>query len=77
LYHGCGQTERKLADEERASTTNLELRKDLGNRYGGGWLNRTGDTLTVGVTDAAAAGQRDPAGVQPVAGHQRRRPQAL
>lgn len=55
----------RLADEKRASETNLELRKQLGHRYAGGWLNKTGDTLVVGVTDAAAVNSVRAGGAEP------------
>ncbi|HEX2131800.1 MAG TPA: S1 family peptidase [Actinophytocola sp.] len=66
-YHDLteDQARARLADEKRASTTNLELRKELGDRYAGGWLDKSGKTLTVGVTDAAAADSVRAGGAEP------------
>ncbi|OLF13800.1 serine protease [Actinophytocola xinjiangensis] len=49
------QARTRLANEARASQNDLQLRKDLGERYAGGWLTGNGDTLVVAVTDEAAA----------------------
>ncbi|WP_260190707.1 S1 family peptidase [Actinophytocola gossypii] len=57
------QARSRLAAEKQASTTNLELRKQLGDDYAGGWLK--GDTLVVGVTNAEAAGSVREGGAEP------------
>jgi streptogrisin C len=43
----------RLANEAKASKTELSLRKTLGDSYAGGWLSADGKTFTVAVTDAA------------------------
>lgn len=55
----------RLATEDRAADTNGSLRKNLGHRYGGGWLSRDGDRLIVGVTDASAAELVRASGAEP------------
>lgn len=55
----------RLANEDRASKTNLALRKALGHRYAGGWMNSDGSKLVVGVTDATAADSVRASGAQP------------
>jgi len=55
----------RLAAEQRASETDRELRKELGDRYAGGWLTRDGTTLVVGVTDDAAADSVRAGGAEP------------
>ncbi|GAB3442872.1 S1 family peptidase [Actinophytocola sediminis] len=59
------QAEARLAAEDRASTTDLRLRKELGDSYAGGWLTSTGDTLVVAVTDTAAADSARAGGAEP------------
>lgn len=59
------QAQTRLTNESRASNTDRTLRKTLGHRYAGGWLNDKGDKLTVGVTDATAAAAVRAAGAEP------------
>jgi streptogrisin C len=53
----------RLTAERHAGYTNLALRKSLGDRYAGGWLDD--GTLVVGVTDTAAAGAVRARGASP------------
>ncbi|HZM76731.1 MAG TPA: S1 family peptidase [Candidatus Limnocylindrales bacterium] len=45
----------RLANEAKASRTELSLRKSLGSSYAGSWLSGDAATLTVAVTDSASA----------------------
>ncbi|MGI5499040.1 alpha-lytic protease prodomain-containing protein [Lentzea sp. CA-135723] len=50
------QARERLAAEQVAGQTDAALRSSLGPAYAGSWLDGTGHTLTVAVTDAALAG---------------------
>ncbi|MGX7827390.1 alpha-lytic protease prodomain-containing protein [Actinokineospora sp. 24-640] len=49
------QAKRRLATEHAAARTDSALRARLGGAYGGAWMDASGTTLTVAVTDAAQA----------------------
>jgi streptogrisin C len=49
------QARTRIANEAKASRTELSLRKRLGDAYGGAYLNADATTFTVTVTSAAAA----------------------
>ena len=49
------QARARVRKERWAQQTDRALRRTLGADYSGGWLNATGDQLTVAVTTAAAA----------------------
>ncbi|WP_410657119.1 alpha-lytic protease prodomain-containing protein [Amycolatopsis sp. lyj-112] len=49
------QAKVRLASEQRAAVADTTLKKQLGTSYAGSWLDGTGTTLTVAITDAAHA----------------------
>ncbi|GAA4416436.1 alpha-lytic protease prodomain-containing protein [Actinokineospora soli] len=49
------QAQRRLATEATAARTDAALKSLLGAGYGGAWMDATGTTLTVAVTDAGHA----------------------
>ncbi|GGS42120.1 alpha-lytic protease prodomain-containing protein [Actinokineospora fastidiosa] len=49
------QAKRRLATEEAAATTDATLKTLLGSGYAGSWMDATGSTLTVAVTDGKHA----------------------
>jgi streptogrisin C len=49
------QARARVRKERWAQQTDRALKRTLGANYSGGWLNATGDQLTVAVTTAAAA----------------------
>jgi hypothetical protein len=51
------QARARVRKERWAQQTDRALRRALGATYSGGWVNATGDQLTVAVTSAAAADQ--------------------
>jgi streptogrisin C len=55
----------RLANEEKASRTQLTLRKSLGSTYAGSWLSGDAATLTIAVTDTASADKVRAAGATP------------
>lgn len=55
----------RLASEQRAAVTDTTLKKQLGSSYAGSWLDTTGTTLTVAVTNAAHADLVRAAGATP------------
>ncbi|MFC5287447.1 alpha-lytic protease prodomain-containing protein [Actinokineospora guangxiensis] len=50
------QAQRRLVSEKLAGQKDLALKARLGSAYGGSWLDSTGTTLTVAVTDAKLSG---------------------
>ncbi|GAA4220137.1 streptogrisin C [Streptosporangium album] len=56
----------RLANEERAMTTESALSATLGATYAGAWLNGDASQLMVATSDAAAAGAIKAKGAQPV-----------
>jgi streptogrisin C len=59
------QAKVRLASEQRAAVTDTTLKKQLGTSYAGSWLDTTGTSLTVAVTDAAQADLVRAAGATP------------
>ncbi|OXM51333.1 alpha-lytic protease prodomain-containing protein [Amycolatopsis alba] len=59
------QAKLRLASEQRAAIADDTLKRQLGTSYGGSWLDTTGTTLTVAVTDAAQADLVRAAGATP------------
>jgi streptogrisin C len=59
------QARTRLKNEDKASRTELALRKSLGASYGGAYLSPDASTFTVNVTDAAAATKVRQAGAIP------------
>lgn len=59
------QARARLANEDRASRTELVLRKQLGASFGGAYLSADAGTFTVSVTDTAAAEKVRRAGATP------------
>lgn len=55
----------RLAREGKAAEVEGFLRTSLGTAFGGGWLDRTASTLTIGITDPARAGLVRAAGAVP------------
>ncbi|MFI5491429.1 ricin-type beta-trefoil lectin domain protein [Actinoplanes sp. NPDC051859] len=55
----------RLATEAAAPITEKRLREQLGASFGGAWIAAGADRLTVGVTDAARAGEVVAAGAVP------------
>ncbi|RSN22168.1 alpha-lytic protease prodomain-containing protein [Amycolatopsis roodepoortensis] len=47
------QAKLRMASEQRAAVADNTLKKQLGTSYAGSWLDGSGTTLTVAVTDAA------------------------
>nr|MDT0657522.1 S1 family peptidase [Micromonospora sp. DSM 115978] len=58
------QAKDRIARDDKASRTDVELRKALGSAYAGSWLAPDAAGLTVAVTDAAAAAKVRAAGAQ-------------
>ncbi|MFC5287448.1 alpha-lytic protease prodomain-containing protein [Actinokineospora guangxiensis] len=59
------QAQRRLATEHSAARTDAALKSLLGAGYGGAWMDATGSTLTVAVTDARHAGKVRALGATP------------
>ncbi|MEV7548655.1 alpha-lytic protease prodomain-containing protein [Amycolatopsis sp. NPDC089917] len=59
------QAKLRLASEQRAAVADNTLKKQLGTSYAGSWLDASGTTLTVAVTDAAQADLVRAAGATP------------
>ncbi len=55
----------RLTREGKAAEVESFLRTSLGTAFGGGWLDQTGSTLTIGITDPARAGLVRAAGAVP------------
>jgi len=58
------QVRTRMDTESRALRATQTLSADLGDKYGGSWLNAEGDTLTVAVTDPAEADRVRAAGAE-------------
>ncbi|ATB43575.1 Streptogrisin-C precursor (Serine protease C) [Cystobacter fuscus] len=56
---------RRLDFEAKAPSLERGLREQLGDRFGGAWLNEEGTGLIVGVTDEASAARVRRAGAEP------------
>ncbi|MEU6713729.1 S1 family peptidase [Nonomuraea sp. NPDC046802] len=56
----------RLANEERAAATQATLSSQLGDSYGGSWLNDDASKLMVATTDAGATKAIESKGAQPV-----------
>jgi streptogrisin C len=65
LHLTADQARSRLTREDRAGRTRLALRKALGSRYAGAWLDDNASTLTVAVTDPTAAALVRNAGAVP------------
>jgi streptogrisin C len=61
----AAQAEARLRTERWATGTGERLRRALAEEYAGAWLNRTGDKLTIAVTDPSAAATVRAAGAVP------------
>jgi streptogrisin C len=59
------QVRRRLAFEAKAPALEKDLSAQLGERFGGAWLNQDGTQLIVGVTDEASAARVRRAGAEP------------
>jgi streptogrisin C len=59
------QVKRRLAFEAAAPRIESALKAELGNRFGGAWLNQDGSQLIVGVTNPADAALVRSAGAEP------------
>ncbi|EMD22314.1 alpha-lytic protease prodomain-containing protein [Amycolatopsis azurea] len=59
------QAKLRLASEQRAAVADNTLKRQLGTSYAGSWLDASGTTLTVAVTDAAQADLVRAAGATP------------
>ncbi|MET0403766.1 MAG: ricin-type beta-trefoil lectin domain protein [Cystobacter sp.] len=59
------QARRRLAFETKAGSLEKSLTAQLGERFGGAWLNAEGTQLIVGVTDEASAARVRRAGAEP------------
>jgi streptogrisin C len=59
------QVQRRLAFEASAARVELRLSQELGDAFGGAWLNAEGTQLIVGVTDEASAALVRLAGAEP------------
>lgn len=59
------QAQRRLATEHSAARTDAALKSLLGSGYGGAWMDATGTTLTVAVTDARHAAKVRALGATP------------
>jgi len=55
----------RLTREGEAADVEAFLRTSLGTAFGGGWLDQTASTLTIGITDPARAGLVRAAGAVP------------
>jgi streptogrisin C len=58
------QARARLAREDRAAKTDAELRAELGPRFAGSWLAKSGNKLVVAVTDNASAKEVRAAGAE-------------
>jgi streptogrisin C len=58
------QAQARLRNERQAAATNQRLRRALADEWGGAWLNKAGDGLTIAVTDPSAAATVRAAGAQ-------------
>src|SRR5262245_7707002 len=59
------QARHRLAMEAAAADAERTLRQDLGDAFGGAWLDVDSGKLVVGITDAALAGRVRQAGAEP------------
>ncbi|MFE8598222.1 ricin-type beta-trefoil lectin domain protein [Archangium violaceum] len=59
------QLRRRLVFEAKAPSLEKSLSAQLGERFGGAWLNKDGTQLIVGVTDEASAARVRRAGAEP------------
>ncbi len=59
------QAQRRLTSEAVAARLEHSLREELGDTFGGAWMNEDGSKLVVGVTDAARADAVRRAGAEP------------
>lgn len=70
LERDLGQTrpalDRRLAAEAIATALTPALRVQLGDNFGGAWMNDDGSALVVGITDLARADEVRHAGAEPV-----------
>ena len=60
----ANQARTRIARDDKASRTDVELRKSLGAAYAGGWVAGDATSLVVAVTDASKAEQVRAAGAQ-------------
>ncbi|WP_224243560.1 S1 family peptidase [Hyalangium gracile] len=59
------QAQRRLATEAVAARLEHSLREELGDTFGGAWMNEDGSKLIVGITDASRADAIRRAGAEP------------